>query len=132
MNTQFQSQTGTRAIARVLGPYLVISMAVHLLRRDDVPAMLAGLESNAVVPWVSGAFALLVGLAFIGVNQEWRSAPGIVIGAIGVVTTLEGIVLMAVPDAYGSIADTVPFVAAAVLMGLVGLYLTYVGWVRGD
>jgi hypothetical protein len=128
MSVQTQSGTSTRLFARVLGPYLVISMAIHVLRKDDVSAIVAGLESNAVVPWVAGAFALLAGLVVIGLHQEWQSVPGIIVAALGTLIALEGIGLMAVPDLYIDKVESIPFVAGAVVMGLVGLYLTYVGW----
>jgi hypothetical protein len=132
MHAHAQAQTGTRLLARVLGPYLVLGMAVHLARRNDVAELLAGLESNPVVPWVTGGFALLTGLVVIGLIQDWRSGPAIVMGLFGVVVALEGVVLMTAPDTYISYADAFPFVPGAILAGVVGLYLSYVGWIRGD
>jgi hypothetical protein len=132
VSVQLQTQPTTRIFARILGPYLVISMAIHLMRRDDVPAMVAALESNALVPWVSGGFALLTGLVVLGLLEEWRSPSALVIGAIGALTALEGVSLMAAPAAYGRVAESIPFVASAVVMGLVGVYLTYVGWRSSD
>lgn len=136
MNADAPSQARTRLFARVLGPYLVISMALHAVRSSDVQALLSGFESNAVVPWVVGTFALLFGLFVLGLLQEWRSAAAIIIGVLGLATLLEGIVLMGFPDLYvsfaTSFAGTIPFLTSAVVVGLIGLYLTYVGWVRSD
>lgn len=130
MNAQPQSQASTRLFARVLGPYLVISMALHAARASDVQELISGFESNAALPWVTGTMALLAGLVVIGLQQEWRGAAAIIVGVLGVVTALEGVLLMGFPGSYLSFAGLVPLVAGAVIMGIVGLYLTYVGWVR--
>lgn len=128
--------TRTRTFARVLGPYLVVSMALHAVRASDVSALLSGLESSAVLPWVIGTFALLFGLFVLGLLQEWRSAAAIIIGVLGVATLLEGIALMGFPDLYMSFAASfsgpIPFLASAAVAGVAGLYLTYVGWRPGD
>jgi hypothetical protein len=130
-----QSQA-TRLFARVLGPYLVISMALHAARSSDMQALLSGYESNAVLPWVVGTFALLFGLFVLGLQQEWRNAAAIIIGVLGVTTLLEGIVLMGFPDLYMSFArsfsGSISFLVSAVVVGAIGLYLTYVGWRPGD
>ncbi len=107
-------------------------MALHAARASDVQELISDFESNSALPWVTGTVALLAGLVVIGLQQEWRGAAAIIIGVLGVVTALEGVFLMGFPDSYLSFAGSIPLVAGAVVMGVVGLYLTYVGWVRND
>jgi len=127
------NQSSTRLFARVLGPYLLIAMAVYAARMPDMRALLAALNSNAMLPWVVGAFTLLSGLVVVALHQRWSGAAAIIVSLLGWLTTLKGFALMAFPHSYVSFANSMAdakalFVTDVVVVGLVGLYLTYVGW----
>jgi hypothetical protein len=129
-----QSQA-TRLFARVLGPYLVIAMAVYVTQSPDLPTLLDSLDANPMLPWVTGAFTLITGLVIVALHQEWGNPAAIIISVIGWLTTLKGVVLMGFPGIYGSLAHsmtnpTALIVTQAVVIGAIGLYLTYVGWGR--
>lgn len=136
MSTTSQSES-TRLFARVLGPYLVIIMAVAIIRLPDYQKLLAEFDSNSLLVWVTGAFTLLSGLVVVALHQKWSGAAAIIITVLGWLTTLKGFAIMAFPGIYASKAVVMAngsgvFVAAAVVVGLIGLYLTYVGWGRRD
>jgi hypothetical protein len=127
----------TRLFARVLGPYLVIAMAVFAARMPDLRALFTSFDSNPMLVWVTGAFTLLTGLVVVALHQEWKGAAAIIVSVLGWLTTIKGIVIMAFPGSYASIANTMSggsalFIADVVVVGLIGLYLTYVGWSRSD
>ena len=84
-------------------------------------------------PWVTGAFILLTGLIVIAFHQYWRGTAAIIVSALGWMTALKGLFLMAFPQTYLSAAnsgvDAVTWWRLGfVVMAVVGLYLTYVGW----
>jgi hypothetical protein len=112
MDIAQQDPNRTRAFARVLGPYLVVMTWF----------------------WVTGALALLIGLTIVASHTRWQGAPAIIVSLFGLLITAKGILLVALPQVSVSTAEFLLsrnglWQALMVLMTLVGLYLTYVGWV---
>jgi hypothetical protein len=137
MSPSAQSADRTRLFARVIGPYLVIAMAVYAARMPDLRELFSAFDSDPMLVWVTGTFTLLIGLVVVALHQEWHGAAAAIVSALGWLTTVKGIVIMAFPGSYSSLADTLAdrsglFVVDIALVGLIGLYLTYVGWVRSD
>jgi hypothetical protein len=129
-----ETDTRTRMFARVLGPYLVIVTATAVGRASQMRTLLSEFGANSVWPWVTGAFVLLSGLIVIALHQNWRGAPAIIVSVLGWMTALKGLFLMAIPQTYISWANTAVdamawWRAGFVVVAVVGLYLTYVGWV---
>lgn len=119
--------------ARVMGPFLVIVTAAAVARTSDMRTLLSDFGANSVWPWVTGAFILLTGLIVIAFHQYWRGTAAIIVSALGWMTALKGLFLMAFPQTYLSAAnsgvDAVTWWRLGfVVMAVVGLYLTYVGW----
>ena len=130
-NTQ-QSQIRTRMFARVIGPYLVIVTATAVARASQMQKLASEFSANTVWPWVTGAFVLLTGLVVIGLHPYWRGAPAIIVSILGWLTALKGLTLLAFPQSYvpvvNSAVDAPWWRIGFVLLALVGLYLSYVGW----
>lgn len=123
----------TRMFARVLGPFLVIFAATTVARASDMRKLLSDFEANSALPWVTAGFLLLAALVIVGLHQYWRGAAAITVSVVGWVFALRAIFLMAFPHAFMGAADTAMrmtalWVSVTVVVGLVGLYLTYVGW----
>lgn len=123
----------TRTFARVLGPFFVIFAATTVARASDMRKLLSDFEANSAVPWVTAGFLLLAALVIVGLHQYWRGAAAITVSVVGWVFALRAVFLMAFPHAFMGAADaamrmTALWVSVTVLVGLVGLYLTYVGW----
>ncbi|MGL6234833.1 MAG: hypothetical protein ACRC20_05765 [Segniliparus sp.] len=132
MNTQQQPEATTRLFARVLGPYLVLASATALARGKEIRAAVARSTGNEMWAWAIGAFVLLLGIVVVALHPYWRGAAAVAVSLLGWATALKGLSLMAFPSAYLSWAGAVaggPFwLASLVVMGLVGLWLAYVGW----
>jgi hypothetical protein len=133
MNSSQQSQARTRMFARVLGPFLVILTTTTVARTSDMRALVSEFGANSVWPFVTGAFVLLSGLVVVALHQYWRGAAAVMVSVLGWLTALKGLFLMAFPRTYISVADsaldaTTWWQASFVVFGLIGLYLTYVGW----
>jgi hypothetical protein len=128
-----QVQPRTRTIARILGPFLAILGATVVARASEMRTLLTEFESNVVWAWVTGAFVLLIGLTVVALHPYWRGAAAIIVSVVGWMITLRGLFLLAFPKAFMSAANATIgvgplWIAVSVLLAVVGLYLTYVGW----
>ncbi|OOK73064.1 hypothetical protein BZL29_5364 [Mycobacterium kansasii] len=66
-------------------------------------------------------------------HQCWRGTAAIIVSLLGWLVTLRGLLLLAFPKAFVSVADAMigaqgVWVSLCLVFALVGLYLTYVGW----
>jgi hypothetical protein len=128
-----EQQLRTRMFARVLGPFFVIVAATTVARASDMRILLSDFEANAAWPWVTGAFLLLASLVIIALHQYWRGAAAITVSVVGWFLALRALFLMAFPHAFmaaanAAIGAAALWVSVDIFIGLVGLYLTYVGW----
>jgi hypothetical protein len=119
--------------ARVLGPFFVITAATTVARASEMRSLLTDFEANAAWPWVTGAFLLVASLVIVALHQYWRGAAAVTVSVVGWALALRALFLMAFPHAFMAAADAAIRVSALwvsvdVFIGLVGLYLTYVGW----
>jgi hypothetical protein len=126
----------TRAFARVIGPFVALATLIISIRLPDLTGLLHDLFANAVLPWILGAMMLVVGLIIIAFHQYWRTVTAALISLFGWFVAVRGLAMMAVPSAIETgAADTISspglLLAARVFFGLLtvmGLWLTYVGW----
>jgi hypothetical protein len=132
MNNPQQTEARTRMFARVLGPYLVVVTITAVARASQMRTLVSEFGTNSVWAFVTGAFILLSGLIVVALHQYWRGAAAIIVSVLGWMTAIKGLALLAFPQAYistvNSAVDAVWWRAGFVVIALVGLYLTYVGW----
>ncbi len=134
MSASQQAQTRTRMFARVLGPFLVIVDVAAVARTSDMRGLLSEFTASSVWPWVAGAFILLGGLIVVGLHQYWRGAAAIIVSVLGWLVVLRGLFMLAFPDTFVSLANNMIdaqtwWQAVCIAFAVVGLYLTYVGWI---
>ncbi len=128
-----ESKARTRAFARVIGPWLAIAPGIIVVRTPDMGVLAASFFENPLF-WFAGALLLFSGLLIIAFHQYWSSVAAVMISLFGWFLALRGLVLMAAPQlieraaaaSMGAITLVRIFFGALVL---VGLYLTYVGWI---
>lgn len=133
MSSSTQSADTTRRFARVLGPFFAIVSAAVVVGAPDMRELLAEFGATAIWPWVTGAFVLMGGIIVVALHPFWRGIAAIVVSVLGWIMVLRGVLLLAFPDAFMSIANHT--IGAETLwlivfagFALVGLYLTWVGW----
>jgi hypothetical protein len=119
--------------ARVLGPFFVIVSITAAARAAEMPALIGDFRANALWSWVAGPFVLVGGLVMIALHSYWRGPAAIVVSILGWLVALRGLLLLAFPAAFISMANSVIGMGGlwrAVCIGfaVIGLYLTYVGW----
>jgi hypothetical protein len=134
MSSSKQCRPATRMFARVIGPFLIIIPATAIVRADDMRTLLSDFGANPLWSWVAGSFILLAGLVTVALHQYWRGAAEIMVSVVGWVVVAKGLFLVAFPRTYLSAADAAVgavawWRAAFIAFALLGLYLTYVGWV---
>lgn len=133
MHTTRPVQHQTRMFARVLGPYLVIASATLVTRPSYVKSLMHSFDGSSVWPWITGAFVLPMGLVVIALHPYWRGPAAATVSVLGWLTIFKGIALMTFPQSYLSMGQDA-FTGApwwyvsVVIMVLIGLYLTVVGW----
>ncbi|OBF10574.1 hypothetical protein A5730_06775 [Mycobacterium sp. ACS4054] len=133
MNAPQQPPTPTRFLCRVLGPFLVVVDVTAVARASDMQSLLSQFEANSMWTFVTGAFILLLGLTIVAAHQNWRGAAAITVSLLGWLIVLRGVLLVAFPKFFASLANDMIgaqgwWIALCVVFALVGLYLTYVGW----
>jgi hypothetical protein len=136
MNASGQSQIRTHMFARVLGPYFLIVPATIAARGSYMRTLFSEFGANPMWPWLYGAILLMSGLVIIAFHQYWRGVAAIIVSLLGWFLAVRGVLLLAVPQTYDSAADafTGPVAYGLVRvffvgLALVGLYLTYAGWI---
>ena len=87
-------------------------------------------------PWLYGAILLISGLVIIAFHQHWRGAAAIIVSLLGWFLAVRGVLLLTVPlpvtSAGNALTGPVSYALVRVFLvglALVGLYLTYVGWI---
>ncbi|MDI3314080.1 MAG: hypothetical protein QJR12_07305 [Mycobacterium sp.] len=133
MSPSQQSQTTTRMFARVLGPFLIIVDVMAVVRTGDMRSVVAEFAASSLWSWVAGAFVLLFGLVIIALHQYWRGTAAIIVSLLGWLVGLRGLLLLAFPKTFVSVANSMLdakawWVTICIALALVGVYLTYVGW----
>jgi hypothetical protein len=127
------SQIRTRVFARIMGPWLVIVPGIIAARAPDMGALASEFFDSPLFVWFSGALLLFAGLLIIAFHQYWSSAAAVLISLFGWILAIRGLVLMAAPALYERavvIADAIWLVRLMFgVLVVMGLYLTYVGWV---
>ncbi len=128
-----ESQARTRAFARVIGPWLVIVPGIIAVRAPDMGALASEFFDSPLFVWFFGALLLFAGLLIIAFHQYWSSAAAVLISLFGWILAIRGLVLLAAPGLYERavvIADVTWLVRFMFgVLVVIGLYLTYVGWV---
>jgi hypothetical protein len=123
----------TRFCARVIGPLLVIIGAIVIVRLGDLVLLVPAILQDGALAFITGIFALIVGLILFSAHHHWSSPAAIVVSLIGVLTIVRGLLLMLAPTMLSGLAAQmtnagpgVMIVAALAL--LLGVWLSFVGW----
>ena len=129
-----ESTARTCAFARVIGPWLAIVPSIIVVRTPELGTLASGFFENALLVWFAGGLLLFGGLLIIAFHQYWSSAAAILISLFGWFLALRGLVLLAAPQLIERAAAASMGAISLVRIGfgalvLVGLYLTFVGWI---
>jgi hypothetical protein len=126
----------TRALARIVGPYLIILAVTLFVRQGALATLLPAFMDHAPLVLATGAFTLMAGLAIIAAHHHWTGLGAIVISLIGIAAAVKGASLMIVPALGAEMTAAVVrsssvLLVAAIVTLLVGLWLSFAGWRPG-
>jgi hypothetical protein len=98
MAASSEDRARTHALARVIGPWLVIVPGIVVLRASEMGALASEFFKNGLFMWFAGALLLFGGLLIIAFHQYWSSVAAAMISLFGWILALRGLVLMAAPQ----------------------------------
>ena len=136
MNQTDQSRIRTRMFARAFGPFFLIVPSIIAVRASSqMPVLLRKFSNDPMWQWELGALLLMWGSVIIAFHQYWRSVAAVLISLLGWFLAIRGVLILAIPDVYDSAGsaleqNAIPLVRVIFAgLALVGLYLSYVGWI---
>jgi hypothetical protein len=123
----------TETVARIAGPYLLVTAIGFLISRGFYERMVSGTaKSDPMLINLSGAAHFVVGAVILVNHWAWGSIGEVAVTLLGLAAVAKGGSLIAVPELTLKTPKTVgvTLIASAVGFGLWGGFLVWVGWVR--
>lgn len=132
-----ESLARTRAFARIIGPFLIAVTGALELRTAEMGKFVQLFFENDLMVWIMATVLVFAGLLTIAFHQYWSRPSAIVISVLGWYLLLRGLVLLYAPQLYaratsaavGSYHSVLYVRLGAGVMLMVGLWLTYAGWI---
>lgn len=120
-------------LAKLIGPLLLAVGVGALLNRQFYQSMVADFLKNSGLYYLSGAVALVVGVAIVAHHNIWAADWRTIITVIGWIAVIRGMARLTAPTvgmklASGLAANANLLAAGAVLIAIVGGILTYFGF----
>ena len=120
-------------LARLIGPLFIVVAVGLLLRQASWRPMAREFLANHALVYLAGVLALLGGLAIVNTHNVWVAGWPVVITILGWLAVVGGISRMLWPETIIGIGERFlgnnsALTAAGVVEGLLGLWLTYVGY----
>lgn len=126
----------TYVLARVFGPLMGIAGYLLITQHERMRQALIGFVMDDALAMFAGFATLGIGLLIVAAHQKWNGITAAIVTLIGWAFTLRGAVLLLAPDfirlALQEI-DSRPmlFPIAGCAVALIGVWLTYSGYVAG-
>ena len=122
----------SQLIARIMGPFMVVSGAAMLVNPTALRAMAKDFMDSSALIFVAGMLALLLGLLLVNIHNVWVANWPVIITVYGWIAVAAGIFRMCFPDAVKSLGQRMIekkglIMGAAVINVLLGAFLTYKG-----
>ncbi len=121
-------------LAKVMGLYLLIVHAAVLLKRKQFAGLAKEFDANPAIVFLSGLFALILGLLIVVSHNVWTADWRAIITVIGWLAVAKGVIRILFPEKLATLAiDSSSLkwtLAVIVLLGL-GICLTYIGFSAG-
>lgn len=121
----------TETIARIAGPYLIVTALGFLVSRRFYERMVLGTaEADPVLLNLSGAVHFIIGMLVLVNHWDWSGIAAGAVTLLGVAAVAKGGALIALPEATLKSPKTVggTLRASAAGFALWGGWLCWVGW----
>jgi len=121
----------TELIARIAGPYLLLTAVGFLISRGFYTRMVLGNEkADPVLLNLSGAAHFIVGMVVLVNHFRWDSIAEGAVTLLGLAAAAKGAALIVVPEMTLKSPKTVgsALTGSTIGFGLAGLYFSFVGY----
>jgi hypothetical protein len=111
----------SRRIGKILSIYLVVTGAGFLLSGDYYAKMIAHTGSDPVLINLSGMVHFFIGMTVLVSHFLWKKTLQLIVSVLGILFTLKGIALIALPEYTLHTADNavqIPWIMALAFISL--------------
>lgn len=127
----------SKTIAGLIGPTLFAIAVALLLNRNSLPALAEQIARDPALIFVSGVLLFVVGLAIVRVHNRWKRGWPVLVTLLGWLALVGGLTRMLFPVQLARLAadigqDQIAIVASALVLGLVGAYLSFIAYRRPE
>lgn len=120
-------------LAKILGIYLILGGMLIVYKRDSMEKIIREYFKSPALVMVGGAMSIIIGLLIVISHNVWKMDWRLAITLIGYLSLLKGIVHWFFSDyaasVYPRLAKSRCYLCSAAVFFLLGLYLTYVGYI---
>ena len=89
----------TIILARVFGSFLIVIAGAVFLNRKALMRAVTAMFEEPFAEWVAAIVALLGGIAYVNLYEDWSSLPAGILSAIGWLILLKGLLYAFLPSA---------------------------------
>ena len=122
-------------LARLLGPTFAAIAFGMLVNLGMYESMIAEALHPGILFYLSGLLSLLAGLAIINLHNTWRADWRVIVTVLGWLMTIGGVIRIVAPQVAIAVGSTIysgraSTIVAALLVGTLGVFLSFKGYVR--
>jgi hypothetical protein len=123
----------TIILARVFGIYFLLAAVMVFANRDALMMAVEAMFKERFAQWLAAMIALLGGIAYVNIYQDWSSLPAAILSVIGWAIVIKGLLYAFAPQVklakYTRIlTERSWYTMDGVLALVVGAYLTGFGF----
>jgi len=121
-------------LAKLMGPFMVVMAAAIVFNRDHFKKAIEEGINSPISLLIAGMLTLVTGLAIVNTHNVWTADWRVIITLLGWLSIIGGIIRIAMPAIVKTIAEKALHnwssyqIFPAAVFGLLGLYLTYEGY----
>jgi len=125
----------SKFLSKVIGIYMIIISIVMLMDMNKMLQIIDGFTNNPSLVFVTGVFTLILGILLIACHNIWRWDWRLIITLIAWIVFIKGLSVIVAPQFIDKvsalvIANSMIYYAAAIFDLVVGIILSYIGYIR--
>ena len=122
-------------LAKLMGPTFVVIALGMLINLGTYESMIAEALHTGILFYLSGLLSLLAGLAIVNLHNMWCADWRVIVTVFGWLMTIGGIIRIVLPQVAIAIGSTIyggraATIVVAVIVGILGAFLSFKGYVR--
>lgn len=122
-------------LAKVIGIYFIVVSLALFLNTQKIRALSTEVYANPPLLFVSGIFALILGILIVVSHNVWTPAWVIIITLTGWICLIKGVIRVAFPQVglhfvNRLIKNTMAFYITAAILLILGIFLVYKGYMQ--